>query len=232
MQIRFEKKDILIYVLLLSAPVLLTLYRYYGYPKYFFKYFPKFHDLYNADLIARYWQFSVFFVLMFILPVLYVKWGMKKSLYDFGWGFGDIKYGLKWLIAIPLLIAPVLFFAAQMPSIKVEYPLAKSLLFNQTHLFVYELAYVLLYYVAWEFFFRGFLLFGLRDRFGDINAILIQTISSTLVHIGKPESEILGAIVVGILFGYIALKSKSIWYVFLLHVSIGVLTDIFIIYNL
>lgn len=229
-KIVFEKKDIHIYVLLLSAPVLLTLYRYHGYPQYFFDYFPSVKTLANGDILARYWQFTVFFVLMFILPALYVKFGLKKSLYDFGWGLGDVKYGAKWLITIPFVVVPIIYLSSKMPSVRAEYPLAKIFLTDQHGLFTYELAYILLYYVAWEFFFRGFLLFGLRERFGDVNAILIQTISSCLVHIDKPEGEIIGSIVVGILFGIIALRSRSIWYVFLIHISIGVLTDLFIIY--
>jgi membrane protease YdiL (CAAX protease family) len=228
--IKFEKRDIHVYVMLLSAPVLLTLYRYHGYPQFFYDYFPRFKSMYEGDLIARYWQFGVFFLLMFILPALYIRLGMKQSLRDFGFGLGDIKYGLKWLITIPLLVVPLIFIASKMPDLRTEYPLAKSLLSDQTHLFVYESAYVMFYYVAWEFFFRGFLLFGLKDRFGAVNAILIQTISSCLVHIDKPEGEIIGSIVVGILFGMIALRSRSIWYVFAIHVSIGVLTDLFIIY--
>jgi membrane protease YdiL (CAAX protease family) len=59
---------------------------------------------------------------------------------------------------------------------------------------------------------------------------MIQTISSCLIHLGKPESEIIGSIVVGILFGVIALRTRSIWYVFLIHAGIGVLTDLFIIF--
>ncbi len=184
----------------------------------------------GGDLMARYWQFGVFFVLMFILPLLYMKFGMKQPLRDFGWGLGDIKYGLKWLISIPVIVVPVIYLASKMPGMRVEYPLAKSLLTNQSHFVFYEIIYILFYYMAWEFFFRGFLLFGLKDRFGAVNAILIETISSTLVHIDKPEGEIIGAIVVGILFGMIALRSKSIWYVFLIHASIGVILDYFIIF--
>ena len=228
--IDFNKKDIHCYVMLLSAPVLLTLYRYHGYPEYFYSYFPRFADNPNGDIYARIWQFSVFFFLMFALPVLYIKFVMKRSLKDFGWGFGDIKWGSKWLITIPFVVVPLIYISSKMPDVRAEYPLAKSLLSDQSNLFVYELLYILLYYVAWEFFFRGFLLFGLKEKFGAFNAVLIQTISSCLVHIDKPEGEIIGSIFIGILFGLIALRSRSIWYVFLLHISIGVLTDIFIIY--
>ncbi len=228
--IDFRKEDIHYYVMLLSAPVLLTLYRYHGYPEYFFQYFPQYAHAPEGDLYARIWQFGVFFFLMFVIPVLYIKGVMKASLKDFGWGLGDIKYGSKWLITIPLLVVPLIYISSKMPDVRAEYPLAKSLLTDQSHLFVYELLYILLYYVAWEFFFRGFLLFGLKEKFGAFNAVLIQTISSCLVHIDKPEGEIIGSIFIGILFGLIALRSRSIWYVFLLHISIGVLTDLFIIY--
>ncbi len=227
----FNKKDIHFYVMLLSAPILLTLYRYHGYPEYFFEYFPSMRNDPQAEIYSRYWQFILFFVLMFIFPALYVKLVMKKPLRDFGVRTGDLKYGSRWLISIPLIVVPLIYISSKMPDVRLEYPLAKVLLTDRQHLLVYELMYVVFYYIAWEFYFRGFLLFGLKERFGAVNAILIQTISSCLVHIGKPEGEIIGSIVVGILFGMIALRSRSIWYVFLIHASIGVLTDIFIIYS-
>lgn len=224
----FSWKDIHIYILLLSAPVLLTIYRYHGYPQNL----KIIYDFgFAKDQTIGINQFIIFFILMFLLPVLYIKLVVKKRLSDFGWGLGNVKLGLKFLLLIPLVIVPAIYFATQMPDVRSEYPLAKSLLQDQTHLWFYELAYVLFYYVAWEFFFRGFLLYGLKDKFGAVSAILIQTISSCLVHIDKPEGEIIGAIIVGLIFGYIALRTRSIWYVFLLHASIGVLTDLFIIYG-
>ncbi len=224
----FSKKDFHIYIILLSAPVLLTIYRYHGYPGTF----NPFLDLgYATDQTVSINQFIIFFLLMFVIPVLYVKIAMKKRLSDFGFGLGDTGFGVKTLILIPLIVVPAIYFAAKMPDVRSEYPLAKSLIHDQSHILVYELAYVIFYYIAWEFFFRGFLLFGLKNKFGAFNAILIQTISSCLVHIGKPEGEIIGSIIVGIIFGIIALRTKSIWYVLLLHAAIGVLTDLFIIYN-
>ena len=228
--INFNKKDIHFYVMLLSAPVLLTLYRYHGYPEYFYDYFPGQTNNPQADIYARYWQFLVFFVLMFVMPVIYIKFVMKRPLSDFGFGKGDLKYGAKWLLIIPFVVAPLIYISSKMPDVRMEYPLAKIFLNDRQGLWFYELMYVVFYYVAWEFYFRGFLLFGLKERFGAVNAILIQTISSCLIHIGKPEGEIIGSIVVGILFGMIALRSRSIWYIFIIHAAIGVLTDIFIIY--
>lgn len=225
-RIKTDKENLKVYVLLLAAPVLLTIYRYHGYPEYFYQYFGNnFSDVY-----ARLWQFVVFFLLMFIVPLFVVKFYFKESLTDYGFGLGNIKEGMKWLLAIPFIVVPIIYLSSKMPDIRLEYPMAKSLLHDQSRLLLYEVSYIIFYYVAWEFFFRGFLLFGLREKFGDINAILIQTISSCLIHIGKPEGEIIGSIIVGVIFGIIALRTRSIWYVFAIHVSIGVLTDLFIIY--
>ena len=93
---------------------------------------------------------------------------------------------------------------------------------------IYELCYAA-YYFGWEFFFRGFMLFGLADAFGAVNAVLIQTIPSTLAHIGKPTPEVFAAVAAGLVFGAIALKTRSVLYVFLLHWLIGVTLDVFIV---
>jgi len=168
---------------------------------------------------------------MFLVPVLTIKFVFNKNMADFGFSTGDRAYGLKTiLISVPLLVIPLIFIASKMSDVRAEYPMAKLILTRHDLIFWYEASYVLFYYIAWEFFFRGFLLFGLKDRFGSMNAVLIQTISSCLIHIGKPEGEILGSIIIGIIFGAIALHTRSIWYVFILHALIGVLTDIFIIY--
>lgn len=223
-------KDIKTTILLLSAPVLLTLYRYHGYPEFFSEYFPMFKQDSLLHYYDRIWQFSVFFLLVFVIPFLIIKLIFKENWKDYGLSMGLYKKGLPLLLLIPVVITPIIYFAAKMPDVRSEYPLSKLLFEHKELILGYEIMYILLYYVAWEFFFRGFLLFGLEKKFGIWNAILIQTISSCLIHIGKPEGEIIGSIVVGILFGWLAWRTQSIWYVFALHVAIGVLTDLFIIF--
>ncbi len=229
--IYFNKKDIKTYILLLSAPLLLALYRYHGYAEYFGKYFPDMTTNTQYDLYAHFWQFFVFFFLLFIIPLIFIKFVFKESPKNYGLTIGNINTDSALIIIIvTLIIIAVAWFGSAMPDVRREYPLAKILLERHDLIFIYESFYVIFYYIAWEFFFRGFLLFGLKERFGAFNAILIQTISSCLVHIGKPEGEILGAIFLGIAFGIIALRTKSIWYVFTLHALMGVLTDLLIIY--
>ncbi|MCL5992121.1 MAG: CPBP family glutamic-type intramembrane protease [Bacteroidetes bacterium] len=227
----FDKKDIDTYFLLLSAPLLLTLYICYGQAKDFTTYFPQYTGHQLEGYYGQIYQFISFFILMFIIPFLYLKLKMKKPLIEFGLGLGDWKFGLIiCLITIPFIIIPFTYSGTRMSDIQNVYPMARVLLDRHDLILQYELVYIIFYYIAWEFFFRGFLLFGLKDRFGAMNAILIQTISSCLIHIGKPDGEIIGSIIFGIIMGVIAIRTKSFWYPLLIHLTMGVLTDIFIIY--
>jgi membrane protease YdiL (CAAX protease family) len=230
--LEYKRKDLDTYLILLSAPLLLTIYWYYGSADNFLKYIPAWSGAANGEFYAHVAQFFSFFVLMFVIPFLFIKLHLKKPLSDFGFGLGDIKYGTAFtIIAIVGLVLPLIYIASGMPDIQQEYPLAKILHERFDLIVWYELAYVLFYYVAWEFYFRGFLLFGLKDKLGVMNAVLIQTISSCLIHLGKPDGEILGSILIGIIFGAVALRTRSFWYVFILHATIGVLTDLFVIFR-
>lgn len=229
-ELQIDNRDFDVYFMLGIAPLLLSVYYYFGYGSFLKNTFPFFNANHYGDVYAYITQFGIFFLLMGIIPALYMKFKMNANFSEFGLGLGNVKAGLKLLaICIPIIIV-VLYFGTDAPDVKSEYPLAKSLHTQREMIIWYHLAYVLLYYTAWEFFFRGFLLFGLKDRFGVFNAILIQTISSCLIHLGKPAGETIGAIFVGILFGIFAYRTKSIWYVFILHILMGLSTDLYIIF--
>ena len=72
----------------------------------------------------------------------------------------------------------------------------------------------------------GSLLFGLRERLGTGGALLFQTAISTLVHIGKPVGELVGAAPAGFLFGAAALRTRSVLWPLLLHWYLGALMDV------
>lgn len=228
LHIQFERKDLHYYVLLLSAPVLLTVYRYF----------------FEAQQIATYGSFSftenhtTFFILQFIsffflvcfIPIVYLVFTQRhKSAVDF-LKLGDWKSGTL-ILSMALPITCLISYASSLQlDFMNEYPLSKHLN-TRNEIIRYEICYTLFYYISWEFFFRGFLLFGLKDRYGIMTAILIQTISSCLVHIGKPAHEILASIPAGIIFGAIAIRTGSIWYTFTIHAVLGVGLDLFILFK-
>lgn len=112
------------------------------------------------------------------------------------------------------------------------YPLDKGAGESVFSFIQFEFLRIIFFYTAWEFFFRGFMLFELKRYTGDWLAICIQTIPSCLWHIGMPAGEIFASILGGILFGVIAIKTNSILYPFILHVLIGVTLDLLIIIHI
>ncbi len=83
-------------------------------------------------------------------------------------------------------------------------------------------------YIGWEFFFRGFLQFGLKKHYGVAIAILVPAILTVLMHIGKPEGESWGALVGGIYLGLLALRTRSMVYPLLFPWYSGMLNTIFV----
>lgn len=216
-------------ILLLSVPVILLVYIYHGMDEAFARYFSHLSNLYYFDIYRYVYQFLAALVLFFLFPLIIIKLIFKEKLKDYGLTLGDKRYGLRFIIiTIPLIVTPIIFLASRMPQVRAEYPLSKLVQDNASVFLLYEFSYVLLYYVGWEFFFRGYMLFGLREKFGDTYAILLQVIPSALLHFNKPESEFLGSIVLGIVLGYLALRTRSILYPLIIHSCIGVFTDLFV----
>ncbi|MCJ7457492.1 MAG: CPBP family intramembrane metalloprotease [candidate division Zixibacteria bacterium] len=218
-------------IILLSASIILVIFKYYGYPQSFVSIF---HTACGVDFKncfpAHIYFFLCSVLLLILVPFILIKFVLKEKVSDYGLKKGDSKFGMtSFLILFPLIALVMILPSSGMPQFKAEYPLFALAGKAFSLVLLYELMYGL-YYISWEFFFRGYLLFGLKDIFGEWNAILIQTLPSVLMHIGKPDGEILASIAAGILFGKLALRGKSIYYVFLLHWFIGMAMDLFILY--
>ena len=85
-----------------------------------------------------------------------------------------------------------------------------------------------LFYLGWEFYFRGFMQMGLRESLGDVNALLVQVMASTLLHIGKPGAETFGAIFGGILWGILVYRTRSLLSGLVQHALLGLALDWFL----
>jgi len=212
-------------VILLYVPVVLTIFIYYGSARFYAT-----NLTVGNELFGQYYYFISSFILLGLVPILIWLFGFKQSLIDIGLGFGDSKKSLIFTIIGLIVMAILAYFSSQNPAFQNEYPLFRGLIDNHDNIVGYMLMYGL-YYAGWEIFFRGFMLFGLKDRFGETYSILIQTIPSCLVHIGKPDAEIFSSIIAGIAFGWVAVRCRSIWPVLISHWALGVCLDLFIIYR-
>jgi hypothetical protein len=191
---------------------------------------------FSSDFPAFLTYFASFFLLLFAAPVAYLLLaGRAAGLAPAALGLriGNWKLGLLSCLLVIPLGAITLANSARDPVIRGQYPFSKDAMATPLRFAVYEAAYILLYYLAWDFAFRGALQFSLAALLapglpGTIVAILVQTLLSTVYHLGHPDSEIWGAFAVGLIFGAIAAATGSFLYPFAIHAMVGVGNDIFI----
>jgi len=132
-------------------------------------------------------------------------------------------------VALSAIVLPLpVYLSAGSPDFLEAYPLWRGAGAGMASFTLWTFLY-LFYYVGWEFFFRGFMQFSLVGRMAPFLIIMMQTLPSTIIHIGKPEGETAAAIVGGIVFGAVALRTKSILYPLIVHWYLGALTELFTI---
>lgn len=180
--------------------------------------------------------FVYFFLLLFVIPFVFIWIYFPQpfeTLKGLGFQFGDHKLGgMIILIGIPITVV-LTYLSTRDPALKKQYPFSKKACQDPKRFILYEISYLIFYYIPWEFTFRGVILFTLIGLMGEnstgiIVAILIQSIIATVYHMGHPHIEILGALLGSVIFGLIAYFTHSILYTIFLHALVGIMNDTFI----
>ncbi len=153
-------------------------------------------------------------ILYLFIPLLITLLIFKESPSKYGFQFGEWRVGLMLTALAILLITPILWWLVRADSGMQNYykNLASGLPWN-----------TFLDLLGWEFLFRGWLLFGYARKFG-AEALWLQAVPFAIAHVGKPEIETLSTIFGGFAFGWVAWRSKSFLYPFLIHWYIGSFT--------
>ncbi|HUS79932.1 MAG TPA: type II CAAX endopeptidase family protein [Armatimonadota bacterium] len=160
--------------------------------------------------------FGLNLVMLFIVPLVigYFVLGMKPA--DLGVRIGNWRVSVRYALIYGGITIPLILISSRWGDFQAYY--SRYLNAGQPAAVIALLmAGWLVYFLAWEFHFRGFLLFALERRFGAWWAIIIQTVPFTLMHIGKPWSETTAAVVAGIALGWWAYRSRSCLGPWLLH---------------
>jgi membrane protease YdiL (CAAX protease family) len=211
-------------VVLLASVTLVAVHRYFGRITFASTIFP---SISSRD--AAWFECATTILLMGIVPLAIVTLIFRESGRDYGLRLGNWKFGLLFIaVTFPIIAAVSLYPATKIPEMRIFYPIDKGAALSISAFLQLELPSAILL-LGWEFLFRGFMIFGLRDRVGSWLAICIQTIPSTLWHIGLPWGVTFGALIGGVMFGFLAVRTKSILWPLLLHYLIWVGLDLFII---
>lgn len=167
-------------------------------------------DYYHRMFAHKYWDRVILYL---IIPLIFIILIFRENPREYGFGLGDWKAGLVITLAGILLMAPVIWYLGKSdPSMSNYYkPLVKGLPWT-----------TFLDLIGWEFLFRGWILFGYARKFG-AEALWLQAVPFALAHISKPEVETLSTIFGGFAFGWIAWRTRSFLYPFLIHWFISTL---------
>lgn len=147
-----------------------------------------------------------------LLPVLTIRFVLKDNPLHYGFALGNYRIWLYYVLITVIISVPVLLIGAKFTAVHKYYGRG----FSYYEFFCLTVPTLL----AWEYLLRGFVLFGLKERFGKAS-IIIQMVPFVLLHLGKPEVETLSCIITGLWFGWIAYRGKSFWPTFLIHVFIN-----------
>lgn len=136
-----------------------------------------------------------------------------------------------WLKVIALATAVAIGINSYRdPCLSSSYPIPDGSPWSLFRYLVFMPSYIL-YYLAFEFHYRGFLLPALSDRLGSKTALLIHAITPTILHIGLCPTELIGSFPGQIAIGWIALRGGSIWPALFLHVIVGLIPEIIFLLN-
>lgn len=209
----------------------------------------------SAARIDYWWRFGLSSLLLGILPLaVSLAIGYRPASLGLSWA-GEAMKSKAFILAMPAALA-IGALGGTSPDLASYYPYARDLpelvgTGGLAHLVGHLAAYFIFYYLPWEFFFRGFLLFpfvhavvsmrasstsGAEASVSDPAfcmslgfAVFSQTIASTMLHFGHPLTELISAIPAGLAFGWLAYRTKSIIPGLILHALVGFGTDTVIV---
>lgn len=167
-------------------------------------------DQYHQFTPYKYWDRVLLYL---VIPLLITLVFFRETPQDYGFSLGNWKLGLIYTLMGILLMTPVIYLLGNQDVSAQKY----------YERFLPGLPWTtFLDLIGWEFIFRGWILFAYARKFGP-DALWLQAVPFAIAHIGKPEIETLSTIFGGFAFGWVAWRTHSFLYPFLIHWFIGTL---------
>ncbi len=141
-------------------------------------------------------------VLFGIVPLLVVLIGFRDRPSRYGLTIGDWRWGLGLMLAGCALMTPIVLAFAGLPDVRAYYapsaaPIVDVLITNALEL------------TATEFAFRGFLMLTLVRVIGPLG-VVVAALPFVFGHLGKPELELFSTLGGGLVYGWLAWRTRSI----------------------
>ncbi|MEZ4336670.1 MAG: type II CAAX endopeptidase family protein [Sandaracinaceae bacterium] len=160
----------------------------------------------------------------FLLPALVVRLILRQRIADHGLQTRGFTHHVWIYVLFFGFVAALVLGVSFEESFQTYYPFYKEASRSWYDFWAWEALYAAQFF-SLEFFFRGFWLKAGKRAMGS-HAIFAMVVPYCMIHFGKPFPETIAAIGAGVVLGTLALRTRSIWSGFLIHVSVAISMDI------
>ena len=170
------------------------------------------------------WWFGIQAVTGFVLPVLVLLVLFRQRPAAMGLGLGDWRLALIALaVYLPVVVAGT-WVLSDGAEFQAAYPHYRPAATDWRLFWMYHAAFVL-YWVGWEYLWRGFVLFGTARTLG-LHAIFVQAVPFALLHLQKPAIELGLSLLGGIALGALVWRCRAFWIAVPVHAAQMLALDI------
>jgi membrane protease YdiL (CAAX protease family) len=167
-------------------------------------------DFYYSPTTRNHFDSLALFILVPFFMTLVI---FRDAPSDYGFCLGDWKTGLLLTLLGVILMTPIIWYLGTREiGMQAYYGYAQDGLIWKKALELF----------GWEYLFRGWILFGYARKYGS-DALWLQAVPFAVAHLGKPEVETLSTIFGGFAFGWVAWRTGTFLYSFLIHWFIATL---------
>jgi hypothetical protein len=142
------------------------------------------------------------FVLFGMIPFAVVILAFSDSPRRYGLTLGDWRWGTLLVVVGCIVMTPIVLWFATLPEAQAYYGPSAGTVGQTATTYAIEL-------IAAEFAFRGFLMLTLVRVVGPIG-VLIAAWPFVFAHLGKPELELFSTLGGGLVYGWLAWRTRSI----------------------
>jgi membrane protease YdiL (CAAX protease family) len=141
-------------------------------------------------------------VLFGLVPLLTVILAFRDRPNRYGVQLGDWRWGLGLMVVGCAVMTPIVLAIARVPDFRAYYAPSASSLLDVVLTNAVDLT-------SAEFLFRGFLMFTLVRAIGPFG-VVVATLPFVFSHLAKPELELFSTLAGGMIYGWLAWRTRSI----------------------
>jgi membrane protease YdiL (CAAX protease family) len=161
-----------------------------------------------------------------LIPIILLVFVFRYNPSAYGFAMKNSLVTLIVVLITAIAVLLISWFTSRSKENLATYPQIREKEWNISLLILSALSWIA-YLLAYEFMYRGFLLFACYHAFGTWPAIIINTCLYSLTHLVKNKREGIGAFFIGIILCMLVLYIGSLWVAFYIHIIMALSNEWF-----